>query len=93
MLLIVVIALILLTLALALARALLGPSLFDRILAVNMAGTKSVLLIALFAAWSGRMDLLDIALLYSLLNFLAVVAALRLIERGKHFAYLDKEEQ
>ena len=40
---------ILVTLALALARALLGPTLYDRIAAINMFGTKIVLLIAVLA--------------------------------------------
>jgi len=53
---------------------------------VNMFGTKAVLLIALYAFYSGRHDLLDISLLYSLLNFVGVIAALRLVERGKFFA-------
>lgn len=77
---------IMITMALAVCRALLGPSVFDRILAVNMFGTKAVLLVAVLAFFSGRHDLLDIALLYSLLNFVGVIAALRLVERGKFFA-------
>lgn len=77
---------IMIAMALAVCRALLGPSVFDRILAVNMFGTKAVLLISVFAFFSGRHDLLDIALLYSLLNFVGVIAALRLVERGKFFA-------
>lgn len=81
------------TMALGLARALLGPSVFDRILAVNMFGTKAVLLVALFAFYSGRTDLLDISLLYSLLNFVGVIAALRLVERDKFFANEDEESQ
>ncbi len=77
---------ILVTMALALARALVGPTVFDRILAVNMFGTKAVLLVAVVAFVSGRTDVLDIALLYSLLNFVGVVAALRLVERGSFYA-------
>lgn len=77
---------ILISMALAVARAALGPTVFDRILAVNMFGTKSVLLVAVFAFLSGRPDVLDIALLYSLLNFLGVVAALRLVEREEYFS-------
>ena len=77
---------ILVSMALAVARAVLGPTVFDRILAVNMFGTKSVLLVAVFAFVSGRPDVLDIALLYSLLNFLGVVAALRLVEREEYFS-------
>ena len=74
---------ILVTLALALARALLGPTLYDRIAAINMFGTKTVLLIAVLAFLSGRMDLLDIALVYALINFIGVIAVLRLIAHGE----------
>jgi multicomponent Na+:H+ antiporter subunit F len=83
---------ILIAMALGVCRALLGPTVFDRILAVNLFGTKAVLLVAIYAFFSGRHDLLDISLLYSLLNFVGVIAALRLVERGKFFAN-SKEEQ
>jgi multicomponent Na+:H+ antiporter subunit F len=73
---------ILVTIALALARALIGPTLYDRILAVNMVGTKTVLLIAVFAVLSGRTDMIDIALMYALINFIGVVAVLKLVEQG-----------
>lgn len=73
---------ILVTIALALARALVGPTLYDRILAVNMVGTKTVLLIAVFAVLSGRTDMIDIALMYALINFIGVVAVLKLVEQG-----------
>jgi len=72
----------LITMALALIRALMGPSVYDRIAAVNMFGTKTVLLIAVFAFFSERTDLLDIALVYALINFVGVVAVLRLVEKG-----------
>ena len=74
---------ILLTMGLALARALLGPTVYDRILAVNMFGTKTVLLIAVFAFISDRHDILDIALVYALINFIGVVAVLKLVEQGQ----------
>jgi len=70
---------ILATLGLALARALMGPTVYDRIAAINMFGTKTVLLIAVFAFLSERSDLLDIALVYALVNFIGVVAVLRLV--------------
>ena len=81
---------ILITLALALVRALLGPTVYDRIAAVNMFGTKTVLLIAVFASMSGRSDLLDIALVYALINFIGVVAVLKLVEHGNF--YTDGKE-
>ena len=76
-------AAILITLLLALARALLGPTIYDRIAAINMFGTKTVLLIAFLAFLTGRMDLLDIALVYALINFVGIIAVLRLVEFGE----------
>lgn len=74
---------ILITMGLALARALMGPTTYDRIAAVNMFGTKTVLLIAVLAFLSGSTDLLDIALVYALINFMGVVAALKLVSQGE----------
>jgi multicomponent Na+:H+ antiporter subunit F len=65
---------ILVTMALAIGRALLGPTVYDRILAVNVFGTKTVLLIAAIAFFTGRTDLLDIALVYALINFIGTIA-------------------
>ena len=56
---------IVVTMALALARAFIGPTLYDRILAVNMVGTKTVLLIAVLNFLMGRPEVLDIALVYA----------------------------
>ena len=74
---------ILVTMGLALARALMGPTVYDRIAAINMFGTKTVLLIAVLAFMSGRMDILDIALVYALINFIGVVAVLKLVVHGE----------
>lgn len=76
---------ILVTISLALARAFLGPTVYDRILAINMVGTKTVLLIAVFAVLSKRTDMLDIALTYALINFIGVVAVLKLVEQGNFY--------
>ena len=66
----------------ALARAFLGPTVFDRILAVNSVGTKTVLLIALLGFLTGRPDFLDIAIGYAMINFIAVVAVLKFVKYG-----------
>ncbi len=68
---------ILVTLALALTRALLGPTVYDRILAVNMFGTKTVLLIAVVGFLTGRPDFLDLSLVYALINFIGTIAVLK----------------
>ncbi len=67
---------IFITMGLALARALLGPTVYDRILAVNMFGTKTALLLAVIAFLYGRPDFLDLALAYALINFVGVLAVL-----------------
>lgn len=71
---------ILITMAMALIRATLGPTVFDRVLALNMFGTKTMLLICVVGFITGRDDFLDLALLYSLMNFIGMVALLRFTE-------------
>lgn len=69
--------------ALALSRAFIGPTLFDRILAVNMFGTKTVLLVSILGMVAGDTSYLDIALVYVLINFIGIVAVLRFFEYGQ----------
>ncbi len=73
---------ILMAMALVLARALLGPTIYDRILALNSFGTKTVLIIAIYGFLSGRPDFLDIALVYALINFAGTIAVLKYFEYG-----------
>jgi multicomponent Na+:H+ antiporter subunit F len=68
--------------ALVLRRALAGPTIYDRILAVNVMGTKTVALLALLGYVAGRPHFLDIAIVYALINFIATIAFLRYKERG-----------
>ena len=63
--------------AIMLARLFAGPTLYDRVLAVNSFGTKTVLFLLVFAAIVGRQDAIDIALLYALINFVATIAILK----------------
>ncbi|MFT6032741.1 MAG: multicomponent Na+:H+ antiporter subunit F [Arenicella sp.] len=72
---------ILITMALALVRALLGPTVYDRVLAVNMIGTKTALLLAVVAFLFGRPDFLDLALAYALINFVGVLAVLEFVQK------------
>ena len=73
---------VLVAMGVALARAFFGPTVFDRILAVNSVGTKTVLLIALLGFLTGRPDFLDIAIVYAMINFIAVVAVLKFVKYG-----------
>ena len=73
---------LLVAMALALVRAYAGPTLYDRILAVNAFGTKTVLMIAVLGFLMGRPDFLDIALAYALINFIATIAVLKFFRYG-----------
>jgi multicomponent Na+:H+ antiporter subunit F len=74
---------VLLAIALVLVRALLGPTVYDRILAVNALGTKTVILVAILSFTTGRPEFLDIALLYTLINFVVTIAILKYKEIGR----------
>ncbi len=69
--------LITISMALMLVRLIGGPSLYDRILAVNSFGTKTVLFLCVFCFIIDRPDGVDIAILYALMNFIATIAALK----------------
>lgn len=71
---------VLVIMAIALARAFVGPGVYDRILAVNMFGTKTVLFIALYGFLTERPEFLDIALVYTLINFIGVIAVLNFVK-------------
>jgi len=64
-------------------RADAGPTLQDRILAVNVVGTKTLIVLALLARIAGHDFLLDVALVYGLLNFVVTIAASRFVETGR----------
>ena len=68
---------------LMLYRAVAGPTIQDRVLAVNVLGTNTVVILALLAAGLEQEWFLDIALIYALLNFLMAVAISKFtVERG-----------
>lgn len=79
--------------ALALARALKADTVYDRILGVNMFGTKTALFIALMGFLSGRPDFLDIAIVYALINFIGMIAVLRFFEYTAADEAQEQEEQ
>ena len=73
---------VLAAMALTLVRGLLGPTVFDRVLALNTFGTVTVLAIAVLGFLMGRPQFLDIALLYALINFVSTIAILKYLQYG-----------
>lgn len=68
---------------LCLYRAYRGPTVADRVLAVNIVGTKTLVLLALLAFLLHRNLYLDVAVVYALLNFVVTLAAARFLETGR----------
>lgn len=64
-------------------RADAGPTILDRILAVNVAGTKTLVVLVMLATIAGHAFLIDVAIVYGLLNFVITLAATRFIESGR----------
>jgi multicomponent Na+:H+ antiporter subunit F len=75
-------AALLVALGLALARAILGPTVFDRLQAANTVGTLAMLMLALLGFLGGRPEFLDLALVYGLLNLLGMIAVLKFFRYG-----------
>ena len=67
------------TMALSLWRALAGPSVYDTIVGVNAFGTKTVLLVALISFFTGHHDLIDVALVYAVSNFITAISRRKLV--------------
>jgi multicomponent Na+:H+ antiporter subunit F len=84
---------ILATMGMAIIRGLKGPTVFDRVLAVNMFGTKTVLLICLLGYMAGRPDFMDLALVYALLNFIGTLAILKYYSFGDLGATAPAEDR
>jgi len=76
------IAALLVAIALCLVRAFLGPTLFDRALAVNAIGTIAMLLLAVIEFLTGRPEYTDLAMVYGLLNIVGTIAVLKFFRLG-----------
>ncbi len=82
---------ILVVMAMALARAVMGPNVYDRILAVNTFGTLTVALIAVVGFLTGRPEFLDISLVYALINFIGTIAVTKYVTYT-HLRSPDEEQ-
>ena len=73
---------LLVTLALCIARAILGPTVFDRVQAGNTVGTVAMMLLAVIGFLTGRPEFLDLAIVYGLLNAVGTIAVLKFFRQG-----------
>lgn len=89
--LVVVLCVLMLVVFACLVRAIRGPRLTDRVVALNMIGTLVVMMICILAYLLEEAFLIDVAILYALLNMLVVVVLTRLSTQ-RHYE-LQKEGQ
>lgn len=82
---------VLVSMVLAVVRAYLGPTLYDRILAINTFGTMTVLLISVLGFLMGRPEFLDIALVYALISFITIIGIMRFFEYNQGNSLKRKE--
>jgi multicomponent Na+:H+ antiporter subunit F len=75
-------AMILIAITAGLVRAFRGPTLYDRVMAANMIGTLTVLMVSVLGFMTGRPEFLDIALVYVLISFVSTIAVLRVCSSG-----------
>ncbi len=73
---------LLVTLGLAIVRAILGPTVFDRLQAANTTGTLAMLLLAVLGFLTARPEFLDLAITYGLLNIVGTIAVLKFFRQG-----------
>ncbi len=75
-------AIILLSIAISMIRFLIGKTSVDRVIAFDIMTVSSIALIAVLAKMTGRIIYLDIALVYGLLSFLAVIIIAKYLEKS-----------
>ncbi|MDI6885436.1 MAG: monovalent cation/H+ antiporter complex subunit F [archaeon] len=71
------------TILLSLYRAAFGPGVFNRVAAVNVIGTKTIVLLVLIGYYFERPYFFDLSLLYALLNFIGTLIFAKYLERGE----------
>ena len=74
--------LVMLMIFLSLIRALIGPTAPDRITAINIIGTKTLIIITLIARVYGQEYFLDIAMIYALMSFITTIGVAKYLEKG-----------
>lgn len=84
---------ILVTMAMAMVRGIKGPEIYDRVLAANIMGTKTVLLLSVVALLYGRPDFLDLALAYALINFIGILAIMQFVQNREARRQIERASE
>jgi len=74
---------ILVGIGMLLVRAFAGPTVFDRVLATNAMGTKTVIFVSMLGFIQNRPEFIDTALTYAIINFVSTIALLKFIQHKR----------
>ncbi len=66
----------------SLVRMVIGPSIWERLLALNLISAKTILLLSVYGVYKNNILMLDIAFSYGIIGFLALTFISRLVLRG-----------
>lgn len=81
---------------LGLIRAIIGPRFTDRIVGINMIGTNGIIFTCILSVYLHEAFIMDVALVYALLSFLAVIILCRVVilhHKGRLMHMSDKEKK
>ncbi|MEN8122333.1 MAG: monovalent cation/H+ antiporter complex subunit F [Bacteroidota bacterium] len=78
----IALAIIILSIAITMIRFAIGKTAVDRVIAFDIMTISSIALIAILAQQLGRIIYLDIAIVYGLLSFLAVIIIAKYLEKS-----------
>lgn len=93
----IIIIILAILVCLCLIKAVVGPKVVDRIVAVNMIGTLIIIIIATLSMYLNESGLLDVSLIYAMMSFLAVVVLTKIylgvyLEKQKRLTESEKED-
>lgn len=67
---------------LSIYRALKGPTVSDRVIAINLMTTLVIAIIGLLSYYFDQTSFIDVAILYAMIGFLMTVAVVKYLEKG-----------
>lgn len=77
------VVLIVMLIFVSLYRVVSGPTIADRVVALNVIATKITISIVVVSILTNQQSYIDVALVYALIGFIASIAIVRYLEKGK----------
>ncbi len=82
MFLIITMILLIIAMFVTIIRMIIGPTVWDRLLALNLISAKTILLLAIYGVYRNNILLLDISISYGIIGFIGIMLLSMFIQRG-----------